>query len=617
MIRKEQYLVTIFIDQLPFIVLQSGSVTWLVMLKKFIKKIQRSYVVQNYENIYPYVKPYWVRALLAVLVTIPGGALDAAIPWALKVYMDSITGGTVTTLTKVMPLLIIGFTLIQSSFSYIATYLNAWVGAKISNGLKYDLYGKLMRCDASFFDQNISGVIQMRFNTDVDAACSGLLNNLKMFSTRIFNALALIVALLVISWQLAIVAIVVLLLALYPLTTIRKRINSLSEYALLIMGAVTTQYVETFNGNRLISSYNLYGYQLKKFMKVLTDTFKVMIKMVQRTGILSPVMHLVIGCGIALIIFSGNYLITRGELTAGGFVAFTTSVIMLYQPIKSMGNDFSSLQLSFMAMERVFGLLRENPKIKNKSNAKVLKEISNGIEYKNVSFEYVKDQPVLKNINLNIKLGETVAFVGNSGGGKTTLVSLLTRFYDVKGGSITIDGKDIRDLELDSLRDKISVVFQDNFLFNGTIRENILLGKEDATEQELQLAIKSACLDEFIDELKKGLNTKIGERGVMLSGGQKQRVAIARAFIKNAPVVILDEATSALDNKSEKIVQKAIDNLMKNKTVLVIAHRLSTVRNADKIVVVNHGEIAEIGTHKELINKENGIYSSLYKAQLS
>lgn len=587
------------------------------MLKKFIRKIQKSYVVQNYENIYPYVKPYWVRALLAVLVTIPGGALDAAIPWALKVYMDSITGGTITTLTRVMPLLIIGFTLVQSSFSYIATYLNTWVGAKISNGLKYDLFGKLMRCDASFFDQNISGVVQMRFNTDADAACSGLLNNLKMFSTRVFNALALIIALLVISWQLAIVAIFVLIVALYPLTTIRKRISSLSEYALLIMGAVTTQFVETFNGNRLISSYNLYSYQMKKFKKVMNDTFKVMIKMVQRTGILSPIMHFVIGCGIALIIFSGNYLITQGQLTAGGFVAFTTSVIMLYQPIKSMGNDFSSLQLSFMAMERVFGLLKENPQIRNKPKAKVLQKISDGVEYRNVSFEYVKDQPVLKKVNLDIKLGETVAFVGNSGGGKTTLVSLLTRFYDVTDGSIMIDGKDIRDLEIDSLRDKISVVFQDNFLFNGTIRENILLGKEDATEQELQSAIKSACLSEFIGELKKGLDTKIGERGVMLSGGQKQRVAIARAFIKNAPIVILDEATSALDNKSEKIVQKAIDNLMKNKTVLVIAHRLSTVRNADKIVVVNHGEIAEIGTHNELINKENGIYSSLYNVQLS
>ena len=587
------------------------------MFKKFIKKVQKSYVFQNYKNIYPYVKPYWVRALLAVLVTIPIGASEAVIPWALQTYLDSITNGNVSILTKVMPLLIVGFTLLQSGFTYLATYMNTWVGAKISNGLKYDLFRKLMRCDAEFFDQNISGVIQMRFNTDVDSACSGLLNNLKMFSTRIFTSLSLIVALLMISWQLAIVAILILLIALYPLTTIRKRISNLSENALLIMGAVTTQYMESFSGNRIISSYNLYDHQGKKFTRILSQTFKIMIKMVQRTGILSPIMHFIIGCGIALIIFTGNYLIGKGMLTAGGFVAFTASVIMLYQPIKSMGNDFNALQMSFMAMERVFSLLYADPKIRNKPKAKILEKISDGIEYKDVCFEYVKDQPVLKHINLKIKLGETVAFVGNSGGGKTTLVNLLSRFYDVTSGSIQVDGKDIRNLELDSLRDKISVVFQDNFLFDGTIRENILLGKEDATEQELQSAIKSACLDEFIGGLKKGLDTKIGERGVLLSGGQKQRVAIARAFIKNAPIVILDEATSALDNKSEAIVQKAIDNLMKDKTVLVIAHRLSTVRNADKIAVVNYGEIVEIGTHNQLIQKKNGVYSSLYNTQLN
>jgi subfamily B ATP-binding cassette protein MsbA len=587
------------------------------MFARAIKRVKESYAFRNYKNIYPYVKPYRVRALLAVLVTVPGGALDAAIPWALKSYMDSMTNGKISTLTQIMPLLIIVFALFQSCFTYIATYLNAWVGAKISNGLKFDLFKKLMRYDAAFFDKSVSGTIQTRFNGDVDSACSGLLNNLKMFTIRISNSLALIVALLVISWQLAIVAISILLIALYPLTTIRKRISDLAGKSVMAGGAVASQYIESFNGNRIISSYNLYDYQSKKFTNILLNTFNIAMKMVQRTGILSPIMHFVIGSGIALIIFTGNYLITKEMLTAGGFVAFTASVIMLYQPIKSLGNDLNAVQLSFLAMERVFSLLHSDPEIKSKSKAKVLKKISSGIEYKDVCFEYEKGRPVLQNVNLDIKLGETVAFVGNSGGGKTTLVNLLSRFYDVTGGKILVDGNDIRDLELDSLRDKISVVFQDNFLFNGTIRENILLGKENATEEELRSAIKSACLSEFIRGLKKGLDTKIGERGVLLSGGQKQRVAIARAFIKNAPIVVLDEATSALDNRSEAIVQKAIDNLMKNKTVLVIAHRLSTVRNADKIVVVNHGEIAEIGTHSELINKKNGVYSSLYNAQLN
>ena len=260
--------------------------------------------------------------------------------------------------------------------------------------------------------------------------------------------------------------------------------------------------------------------------------------------------------------------------------------------------------------------MEETPKIHDKANAVPLEKIADKIEYKDVCFEYVKGKPVLKHINLKVNVGQTIAFVGNSGGGKTTMVNLLPRFYDIKSGSITIDGIDIRDFQLDSLRDKIAIVFQDNFLFAGTIRENILLGKENATQEEIDKAVKAACLDEFIASLDKGLDTEIGERGVLLSGGQKQRIAIARAFLKNAPIVILDEATSALDNKSEAIVQQAIDNLMADRTVFIIAHRLSTVRNADKIVVVNYGEIVETGSHDELMLQEDSIYKSLYRSQL-
>ena len=272
--------------------------------------------------------------------------------------------------------------------------------------------------------------------------------------------------------------------------------------------------------------------------------------------------------------------------------------------------------MALMAMERVFGVLERTPEIVNCEAPKLLPTPKDCIEYKDVCFSYVKGKTVLDHINLKIKIGETIAFVGNSGGGKTTLVNLLPRFYDVTGGKVMIDGVDIRELDIDSLRDKIAIVFQDNFLFGGTIRDNILLGKEDASGEEIANAVKCACLDEFINTLDKGLDTEIGERGVLLSGGQKQRIAIARAFIKNAPIVILDEATSALDNKSEAIVQQAIENLMADRTVFIIAHRLSTVRNADKIVVVNYGKIAEIGTHEELIDRPNGIYASLYHTQL-
>ena len=254
-------------------------------------------------------------------------------------------------------------------------------------------------------------------------------------------------------------------------------------------------------------------------------------------------------------------------------------------------------------------------KILDNENAHILKRDHSTIQFNGVNFEYIENTPVLKDINLTVHKGQTIALVGNSGGGKTTLVNLLPRFYDVKSGAITIDGIDIRDYTLQSLRQNIAVVFQDNFLFSGTIKENILLGNENATQEQIDKAVRMAFLDEFVASLKDGLDTVIGERGVLLSGGQKQRVAIARAFLKDAPIIILDEATSALDNKAEAIVQKAIDNLMQDKTVFVIAHRLSTIQNADKIVVINQGEIVETGTHEELLHIENGAYKALYEMQ--
>ncbi len=588
------------------------------MFQKLKAKILSINLVVNYRKILPYVKPYWGRALTAVLITIPIGSMDAVIAWALKPYMDVVmveksTGGASTLL---IPILIIVFSSLQSILTYSATYLNTWVGQKISMDVKKTLFCKLMRYNASFFDKNTSGDIIFRFNNDVDSACSGLLNNMKLFTTRLFSSLSLIAVLFYNSWQLAIVATIILLGALYPLTRVRKRIKGLMDKSVFSGSAVMTHFNETYSGNRIISSYNLYDYQNKRFCNTLDSVFKIGMKMVQRTGMMSPLMHFIVSFGIAAVIWLGSYLIVTEQLTAGSFVSFIAALVMLYTPIKSIGNNFNSVQMALLAMERVFTALEIVPDIKNCENPKPLVKPTKGIEYKDVCFSYVKGKQVLDNVNLKINIGETIAFVGNSGGGKTTLVNLLPRFYDVTKGQVLIDGTDIKELDIDSLRDNIAIVFQDNFLFGGTIRDNIILGKEDATEEEIQQAIKNACLDEFISTLDKGLDTEIGERGVLLSGGQKQRIAIARAFVKNAPIVILDEATSALDNKSEAIVQQAIENLMEDRTVFVIAHRLSTVRNATKIVVVNYGKITEIGSHEELINKENGIYASLYKTQL-
>ncbi len=582
------------------------------------KKLRKFNWFQNYSRMMEYVKPYWFRALVALLITIPIGAMDAVIAWALKPYMDVVLVQKSMTATSYIPLLIIVFSCLQSGMNYLATYMNTWVGRKIANDMKIKLFDKLMTFDAAFYDKTNSGEVMMRFNGDVDLACNGLLSNLKLFTTRVFSSLSLVAVLFYNSWQLAIIAVVVLFGALYPLTTVRRKIHGLMDKTIFSGAAVMMHYNETYNGNRIIASYNLQKYQNRRFKDTLQTVFKLGIKMVQRTGMMSPLMHFIVSLGIAAVIWYGSYLIVNQQITPGNFVSFIAALIMLYTPIKSIGNNYNNVQMALLAMERVFSLLDTKPAIVSQPKAKKMDGLRKGITYKNVSFEYVPGHPVLKKVNLEIKKGQTVAFVGNSGGGKTTLVNMLPRFYDLQpgNGEILIDGVNIKELELHSLRDNISEVFQDNFLFSGTIRDNIMLGNEDASAEQVAKAVTMACLDEFISTLDNGLDTEIGERGVLLSGGQKQRIAIARAFLKNAPIVILDEATSALDNKSEAVVQQAIDNLMKDRTVLIIAHRLSTVRNADKIIVVNYGELVEEGSHEELIKKPDGIYAALYKTQL-
>lgn len=584
------------------------------MFKNLFKKIKQTQAYINYSRILPYVKPYWFRAMLAILICIPIGSLDAVIALSLKPYMDLVMVEKNIESPWYIPFGIVLFTCLQGFLNYIATYLNTWVGEKITNDLKSTLYKKMLTFETGYFDKKKSGDIVYRFNNDADLACNGLLNNLKTFISRLFSSISLIAVLFYNSWQLAIIATIVLGGAFLPLANIRKRIKSVMDQTVTAGSAIITAYNESFTGNKTIISYNLKELQENKFKNILSNIFSLKIKMVQRTSWLSPMMHVIVSIGIGIAIGYGSHLIINGKITSGNFVSFITALIMLYTPIKSLGNNFNSVQMSFLAIERVFKVLDTKPKIKNKENAKILNEI-NTISIENIAFEYIKDKPILKNISLEVNKGETIAFVGNSGGGKSTIVNLIPRFYDIKSGSIKINRIDIKDYTLESLRQNIAVVFQDNFLFSGTIKENILLGKQNATNKEIDNALEMACLTEFITTLKDGINTQIGERGMLLSGGQKQRVAIARAFLKNAPIVILDEATSALDNKSEAIVQKAIDNLMQDKTVFIIAHRLSTIKNADRIAVINEGELVELGNHETLMSIENGQYKALYEMQ--
>lgn len=586
-------------------------------LNKIIKLFDKDGVMKNYAKVIPYFKKYWFRTILALGLAIPIGSLDAVIALSLKPYMDIVMVDKTVESPWYIPLLIVAFTSTQGLLNYLSTYMNAWVGGKVTNDFKKTLYNKLMHKDATFFDTKTSGDIMRLFNNDVNTACGSLLNNLKTGISRVFSSISLVCVLLYNSWQLAIIAIIVLICAVVPLTKMRALIKSITDKSESAGGKIITAYNEAFAGNKVITAYNLYNHQNKTFNKDLDSVFGLSMKITQKTGWLSPMMHIVVSVGIAAVIGLGSYMIVQKQITSGNFVSFITALIMLYTPIKLLGNNAKNMQSALLALERVINQLEAQPKIKDKNDAIVLKGLNNTIEFRNVNFEYKKNKPVLNDVSFTVSRGETFALVGNSGGGKSTIVNLIPRFYDIKSGNVLIDGVDVRDITLESLRDNISIVFQDNFLFSGTIRENIMLGKLDATEAELQEAIKDSYLEDFVKSLDKGLDTYIGERGVLLSGGQKQRIGIARAFLKNSPILILDEATSALDNQAEKIVQQAIENLMKDRTVFVIAHRLTTVQNADRIAVIKDGQLVELGNHEQLINIDNGVYKHLYDSQFT
>jgi ABC-type multidrug transport system, ATPase and permease components len=566
-----------------------------------------------------YVKPYWFRAVLAVGLSMPVGAMDAVIAAILRPYTDDVMIKSMMEgkglEVSYFPIIIIVVTVVQSMFKYFSNYLNSWVSRKISDDLKLLLFGKLLRADPAMFDRTSSGEILQRYVNDADTSGSQVLSHTSYVVNRVCTSLSLIAVMFWNSWLLAIVAVGALSIGIIPLSRVRKRMRTYIKDSLSVGMQITTNYNEAYIGNRTITAYNLQEQQQNRLKTAIRKTFHISIKMVQRAGFMSVAMHFAVAVGIASILWLQGYLIVNNMLTPGAFISFMVSLMLLYNPMKSLSGNMNKIQAGLMAIQRVLDRIDEEPTIVNHPEPKLLSGVKQAIVYDNVSFSYAPDKPVLRNVNLRIEAGQTVAFVGNSGGGKSTMANLLPRFYDVDDGRITIDGIDIRDVELHNLREQMAIVFQDNFLFAGTIRDNIVIGKPDATGDEMDRAVKAACLDEFVGTLEHGLDTVIGERGTTLSGGQKQRVAIARAFLKNAPIVILDEATSALDNKSEKVVQQAIENLMLNKTVIVIAHRLSTIINADRIVVIRDGELVESGTHEELIVRPNGAYASLYRMQ--
>src|SRR5574344_2964499 len=517
------------------------------------------------KRIYPYIKKVMFRAILGIIIAIPLGLLDGVTALALKPYLDYVVNGNSAATFKILgysfhtqlfwelliPPAIVLFAIFQGGLKYANNYLTDWTGIKMANSIKIDLFKKLTSLSPKFYDINTSGIVLTRFLSDPDTASRSIIDNVKTFISTIFGILGLVGVLMYTAWKLAIIGVTVLGIAMLPVAFIRKKIKSVSNATMVVGGGMTTNFNETFSGNKIVTAYNLKDDRDKLFEKQIHEQFNLAMSLTKRVGWLSPIMYLIASIGIAVVMAYGNHLIVSGELTSGSFAAFVTSLLLLYKPVKGLGQTLAGLQNTFVAMSRTFELFDLVPEIKNAPNAIQLTDVNQGIELKNVCFEYEKDNPVLNNINLYVKKGEMLALVGNSGGGKSTIVNLIPRFYDVKSGAIEIDGKNVKSIDIDSLRKNISFVFQDNFLFSGTIRDNLMMGNKNATEEDIKKAIEMAHLTEFIKTLDKGIDTYLGERGTTLSGGQRQRVAIARALLKDAPIVILDEATSALDNQSD------------------------------------------------------------------
>ncbi len=614
------------------------------MLNKLGLLLKTSFLfVRDYKRLWPFMAPSLPLFLVAMGCAIMVGVLDAMMPLAIKLFMDTLFENKsllavlqslpawvspflvvlkpyesvlneINLMEKAsyIPMGIVAFTVLQGVFNYTSNITNTMVRVDVNQRLKFHLFSRLLNYETAWFDKSSTGEVLTHFAGDADTATQGITDILKTSVIRLFSILGLALTLMGLSPQLAMIALGVLGTIVIPLTVSRKFLKRVSEQSLDASAALSTHYTEALQGNRIIKLFHLAESQAESLRKALLYVRKVSIRMAQISGILTPLMHSIAGLGIGLVLYFGSLLIQDGSLTAGGFAAFITSLILLYTPIKSLGNSSTQFHLAFLALERVFTRL-ERP-LETKAIGTLSKtQLNSGISIQNVSFQYQADLPmVLNHIHLSIAKGQRVALVGGSGSGKSTLAHLLLRLYDASSGTILMDDAPIHTIDETAFRSLVSAVFQDNFIFCGSIRDNLLLAKPDASEQELREALSHAYLLETIEkQMPQGLETIVGERGVMLSGGQRQRLAIARAFLRNAPILILDEATSALDNESERMVQQAIEELMQDRTVIVIAHRLSTIQHCDQIVVMNHGVIQEIGTHSELLNQQ-GAYAKLH-----
>jgi subfamily B ATP-binding cassette protein MsbA len=571
--------------------------------------------VKTYLRLLPFLKPYvWPYFSVALICMLGHSATDGALPLLVQRVFDDVLGNKDAEMLYYVPAAAIALFALRGMFHFGQAYFTDYVGLRIINDVRNRLNRHLQFMSLSFFYRHPTGTLISRVGHDVALLRSALTDTLASFLRDTASLLVLVIVAFWKDWVLASIAFVVFPASVLPIMRLSRKIKRFTRRGQISTGALTSLLQESIQGNRVVKAFGMEEYEIRRFFNESHRLFKQSLRASRIKALVAPTMELLSAFAIAAVIWYGGSSVVGGNRTQGEFMAFLAAMFLMYQPFKWLTKTYTVVQQGIAGAERVFEILDLESDIKEKPNAKVAAAFTDAIEFHNVSFGY-DDREVLKNINLKVRAGEMVALVGVSGVGKSTLADLIPRFHDVTSGRITMDGVDIRDLTLRSLRSQIGIVNQHTFLFNDTVRNNIAYGHPERTMQEIIAAAQAAHAHEFVNTLPERYETEIGEMGTQLSGGQRQRLAIARAVLKNAPILILDEATSSLDVESERLVQDALERLMTTRTTLVIAHRLSTIRKAHRIVVLVDGMIVEEGTHEQLLARKRE-YSRLYALQL-